>query len=126
MVGRDLGCLYLERSVADDLVGNGNHGLAALRLLLEPEAVRLVAARALDEIQLAPMRRTLADMVAAHAASDTAAFIEANYGFRTAWLELVTNRRLVRAIELYADHVRYMRVLTLCDPGVRSGVVARA
>ncbi|MFO1377897.1 MAG: GntR family transcriptional regulator [Steroidobacteraceae bacterium] len=115
--GRGLTATVLTVSDAEEIY--------ALRLLLEPEAVRLVAARALDEIQLAPMRRTLADMVAAHAASDTAAFIEANYGFRTAWLELVTNRRLVRAIELYADHVRYMRVLTLCDPGVRSGVVAR-
>jgi DNA-binding GntR family transcriptional regulator len=115
--GRGLTATALTVSDADEIY--------ALRLLLEPEAVRLVAARAPSETQLAPMRDALADMVAAHAASDAAAFIEANYRFRTAWLDLVTNRRLVRAIELYADHVRYMRVLTLCDAGIRCGVVDR-
>ena len=33
------------------------------------------------------------------------------------------NRRLVRAIELYTDHVRYLRVFTLDDAQVRAVVL---
>jgi DNA-binding GntR family transcriptional regulator len=50
--------------------------------------------------------------------------MEANYRYRDVWTALVPNRRLVRAIELYADHVRYLRVFTLDDAQVR-GVVLR-
>lgn len=96
----------------------------ALRFLLEPEALRLVAAGRPDRGQLAPLRRGLEDMVAAHAADDGEAFMDANYRFRDAWTALVPNQRLVRAIQLYADHVRYLRAFTLDDAAVR-GVVLR-
>lgn len=96
----------------------------ALRFLLEPEALRLVAARTRgDAAALAPLRQALADMAAAHAADDGAAFMEANYRFRDAWTALVPNQRLVRAIELYADHVRYLRAFTLDDAAVRPVVL---
>ena len=73
--------------------------------------------------QIAPFREQLAAMVAAHTENDVAAFMEANYRFRAAWLEIVPNRRLLRAIELYADHVRYLRALTLGDrERARSGI----
>jgi DNA-binding GntR family transcriptional regulator len=62
-------------------------------------------------------------MVAAHAENDVEAFMEANYRFRAAWLEIVPNRRLLRAIELYADHVRYLRALTLGNREVRAVVL---
>lgn len=96
-----------------------------LRILLETEALRLVARRAHDDATLAPLRDALAGMKAAHAAHDGARFMEANYRYRTAWLELVPNRRLARSIELYADHVRYLREVTLDDAQVRRGVVER-
>lgn len=96
----------------------------ALRFLIEPEALRLVAAGAGGKARLAPLRAALAAMTAAHAAGDGAAFMEANYRYRDGWTALVPNRRLVRAIELYADHVRYLRVFTLDEAGVR-GVVLR-
>lgn len=96
-----------------------------LRVLLETEALRLVARRDDDDAMLAPLRAALADMESAHAASDGGRFMEANDRYRTAWLELVPNRRLARSIELYADHVRYLREVTLDDPQVRSGVVER-
>ncbi len=90
-----------------------------LRLLLEPEAIRQVTQRLNGRKQLKPIRGQLAAMVAAHAAGDVEAFSNANYRYRAAWLELIPNRRLLRAIEHYADHVRYLRVLTLGEVGTR-------
>lgn len=87
-----------------------------LRLLLEPEALRQAAAGA---GQCHALRNELAAMRAAHAADDVDAFMQANYRFRAAWLALVPNQRLLRAIELYADHVRYLRALTLGSPETR-------
>jgi DNA-binding GntR family transcriptional regulator len=97
----------------------------ALRFLLEPEALRLVAASRSDRARLAPLRAALEDMAAAHDAGDGAAFMEANYRYRDAWTALVPNRRLVRAIRVYADHVRYLRAFTLDDAEVRAGVLER-
>jgi DNA-binding GntR family transcriptional regulator len=49
--------------------------------------------------------------------------MEANYRYRDAWTELVPNKRLVRAIQLYADHVRYLRAVTLDSAEVRAIVL---
>lgn len=95
----------------------------ALRFLLEPEALRLVAVSRPDRKALAPLRAALEDMAVANEAADGAAFMEANYRFRDAWTALVPNKRLVRAIQLYADHVRYLRAFTLDTPAVRSVVL---
>ena len=94
-----------------------------LRLLLEPEALRDVAMRIPDKSQITPIREQLAAMIAAHAEDDREAFTEANYRYRAAWLKLVPNKRLLRAIELYADHVRYLRALTLGEREVRAVVL---
>lgn len=91
----------------------------ALRDLLEPEALRLVAASKPDRSRLAPLREALDAMNDAHEADSGAEFMEANYRYRDAWTALVPNKRLVRAIQLYADHVRYLRAFTLDDPAVR-------
>ena len=84
-----------------------------LRLLLEPEAVRRVANTGHDAGQLAGLTAALDGMVRADAAADTAAFIDANVRFHSTWMDLLPQRRLVRAIELYADHVHHLRILTL-------------
>lgn len=94
-----------------------------LRLILEPEAIRQATRGLTGRKQIQPIREQLAAMVAAHSADDAEAFSEANYRYRAAWLALVTNRRLLRAIELYADHVRYLRVLTLGDADTRAVVL---
>lgn len=91
----------------------------ALRFLLEPEALREIAAARPSRRTLAPLRRALEDMADAHVAGDGAEFMEANYRYRAAWMALIPNRRLARAIELYADHVRYLRAFTLGDAAVR-------
>jgi DNA-binding GntR family transcriptional regulator len=95
----------------------------ALRFLLEPEALRLVAAAKPDRKLLVPLRKALEDMAAAHEAGDGAGFMDANYRYRDAWTALVPNQRLVRAIQLYAEHVRYLRAFTLDDAAVRAVVL---
>lgn len=94
-----------------------------LRLMLEPEALRRVAENMTDPGTLRGLRRNLVAMRAAHAADDADAFMKGNYGYRAAWMELVPNRKLVRAIELYADHVGFLRSLTLGDRKTREVVM---
>ena len=94
-----------------------------VRFLVEPEAVRHVAEQANDPAALAPVVRALEASGAAHKAGDNEAFIEANALFRASWLALVPNRRLVHAVELYADHVQHLRALTLGNAKVRNVVL---
>lgn len=95
-----------------------------LRLLLEPEAARQAARQFRAGERLKPVRDHLAAMMDAHEAGDAEDFIDANDRYRAAWLDLVPNRRLLRAIEIYADHVRCLRLLTLGDRATRKVVIA--
>jgi DNA-binding GntR family transcriptional regulator len=97
----------------------------ALRFLLEAEAMRLIATASPGRAKLAPLRKALEDMGWAQEAGDGKAFMDANLRFRSAWMELVPNRRLAHVISLYADHARHLRVSTLHDAAVRSGVAKR-
>jgi DNA-binding GntR family transcriptional regulator len=82
-----------------------------------------VAASRPERKALAPLRAAMEQMVTAHEAGDGTAFMDANYRYRDAWTALVPNKRLVRAIRLYADHVRYLRAFTLDDASVRAIVL---
>ena len=94
-----------------------------VRSLLEPEALRRVAAQTANPTVCAPILQALEASVAAHKAGDNEAFMEANARFRRAWLALVPNPRLVHAVELYADHVQHLRTLTLGSVKVRNVVL---
>lgn len=94
-----------------------------LRMLLEPEAARQVARIPHGRPWLKALREYLAAMIDAQAAGDVDAFIDANDGYRATWLERVPNQRLLRTIELYADHVRYLRLFTLGDRSTRRVVI---
>lgn len=94
-----------------------------IRSLIEPEALRQVARQAINPVVRAPIMEALEASVAAHKAGDNTAFMEANERFRMAWLSLVPNSRLVRAAELYADHVHHLRALTLDKSKVRTVVL---
>ncbi len=94
-----------------------------VRFLLEPAAMRRVAELTPDAAVRAPIDEALAAASAAYKANDADAFREANIRFRNAWIALVPNRRLVRAIEQYADHMMRIRALTLGDQKVRSIVI---
>jgi DNA-binding GntR family transcriptional regulator len=109
--------------VVPTLSENDIDDIYELRLLIEPEVLRMVAARISDRKQALPFREELSNMVSADAVGDVQAFMEANYRFRSAWLKLVTNKRMLRVIEQYADHVRLLRALTLGDADTRAVVI---
>ena len=90
-----------------------------VRFLIEPAALRGIAASTANPAVRAPIDAALAAVIAAHQADDAAAFREAAARFRSAWLSLVPNTRLVRVIEQYADHMQHIRTMTLNDPKVR-------
>ena len=94
-----------------------------VRFLMEPPAMRGVAARTTDRALRAPIDTAVADAAAAHHDGDSEAFRQANVRYRAAWLALVRNTRLVRVIELYADHMQHIRALTLGRASVRSIVL---
>jgi DNA-binding GntR family transcriptional regulator len=91
-----------------------------LRVLLETEAVRQAAGGGAEQ---GAVRRALEQAADAHACGDAEGFIGANRQFRAAWLALVRNRRLVRMVELYADHVRALQFLTLGDAARQKAVL---
>jgi DNA-binding GntR family transcriptional regulator len=94
-----------------------------VRFLLETAAMRRVAELTPAAAVRAPIDEALAAASAAYKTNDADAFREANIRFRNAWIALVPNRRLVRAIEQYADHMMRIRALTLGDQKVRTIVI---
>jgi len=91
-----------------------------LRVLLETAAVRAAAhavgkagsAAGLTRLEAAIKRATAAVQI-----QDDEDFILANAEFRTAWLQLVPNGRLAKAVALYAGLVRSLQILSLGDRG---------
>jgi DNA-binding GntR family transcriptional regulator len=106
------------------LTGEDLDEIYDLRLLLETEAVRQAAARPDGAAGITDVRHALEQARAAHERGDAEGFIAANSRFRSAWLGMVRNRRLVRTVLFYADHVRALALLTLGD-SQRQKVVLR-
>jgi DNA-binding GntR family transcriptional regulator len=94
-----------------------------VRCLIEPAAMRRIAPLAANPATRSRIDAALADALAAHRTGDGAAFRDANARYRAAWLTLLPNARLVRVVELYADHMQHIRALTLDDPVVRTVVL---
>ncbi len=113
--GRSFVVPKLTRGDVDDIY--------EVRFLIEPAAIRGVAAFTTDRAARAPLDAALAAAAAAHRSGDAEAFGEAHRRFRAAWLALVPNRRLVRVAEQYADHLQHIRALTLGNPRVRAIVL---
>ena len=95
-----------------------------LRGILEPAALALVALSGTKPVSLPVLERAFAQAQAAQDSNDADAFREANALFHQAWQGQVPNRRLIHAIELYAGHVRYLRVLTLGSVPARKATLA--
>ncbi|MBI1906092.1 MAG: GntR family transcriptional regulator [Rhodocyclales bacterium] len=95
-----------------------------IRFLIEPAALRSIAALCTDAQRRAPIDTALQDAIAAHEADDPDAFRAANVRFRAAWMALVPNTRLVRMVEQYADHMQHIRTVTLDDKDV-PGIVLK-
>jgi len=94
-----------------------------VRCLIEPAALRRIAPLTANPATRSWIDAALVDAVAAHRAGDSAAFRDANARYRAAWLALLPNARLVRMVELYADHMQHIRALTLDDAPVRMVVL---
>jgi DNA-binding GntR family transcriptional regulator len=94
-----------------------------VRFLVEPAALRRIAPLAADAARRRAIDAALVDAAAAHRGGDSDAFREANVRYRAAWLALLPNARLVRVVELYADHLQHIRALTLDDASVRTVVL---
>lgn len=97
--------------------------ISELRVLLETGAVRAATLA----VRKAPggLKAVEAAIHRASKARDSGNvedFIRANREFRAAWLELVPNRRLVHAVEIYAGLVRSLQILSLGNP-TRQAVV---
>ncbi|MBK6296227.1 MAG: GntR family transcriptional regulator [Rhodoferax sp.] len=95
-----------------------------LRGILEPAALALVAQGEADPVALQELADALAQAQAADAANDSEGFSDANARFHQTWQAQLHNSRLTRAIDLYAGHVRYLRVLTLGSVPARKAALA--
>lgn len=94
-----------------------------VRFLVEPAALKRIAPLTVDARVRAPIDAALRDAVAAHRDGDARAFGDANVRYRAAWLALAPNKRLVRMVELYADHMQHIRAVTLGSARVRAIVL---
>lgn len=94
-----------------------------LRFLLEPAAAGIAVAEVGSPTDLASMASAVDDAVAAEKSGDFRAFLEANSRFHHAWRALVPNRRMSKLLDQYVGHVRFLRVLTLGDPGARKAAL---
>jgi DNA-binding GntR family transcriptional regulator len=94
-----------------------------LRFLLEPAAASIAVAEVTSPTDLASMSSAVDDSVAAEKNGDFRAFLEANSRFHNAWRALVPNRRMSKLLDQYVGHVRFLRVLTLGDPGARKAAL---
>lgn len=94
-----------------------------LRFLLEPAAAGLAVAAVARAADLAGMSSAIEDAVAAERSGDYRAFLEANSRFHNAWRALIPNRRMSKLLDQYVGHVRFLRVLTLGDPGARKAAL---
>ena len=99
-----------------------------LRRLLEPAAIRAAA----DAVRkgkasagsVERLRSAVGKSRKAHAARNVDGFMKANAEFRLAWLAIVPNVRLVRAVRLYDDHVERLRLMTLSTSRIRAVVLS--
>lgn len=89
-----------------------------LRLLLDPRAAAL-AARNLDNKDIAGLKLALAQARTAVASHDAAGLGIANVKFREIWTSAVSNQRLAEAIGRYADQILTVRIATLGDTAIQ-------
>lgn len=126
----------LARLVAEGLLENGDGGVRVpvptvsatqeicdIRRLIEPPAAHRAAGR-----MNGPARSALEAAVEAarraEAAGDEAAFLEANYVFRSVWVGRVDNARLRETIFRFDDQAGAVRRMTLALPAARGQALA--
>ena len=94
-----------------------------MRRLLEPPAARQ-AVHAMTVATVKILGDELANARGAERDGNFAAFIEANYAFRAAWVALVPSRRLRESIFRFDDQAGFVRRTTLVLPEARAEALA--
>jgi DNA-binding GntR family transcriptional regulator len=94
-----------------------------MRGILESAALALVAQAEPEPAVLATLTEDLDEALVADAANDVEAFGAANEHFHQTWQGQLHNTRLIQSIDLYAGHVRYLRVLTLGSVAARKAAL---
>jgi DNA-binding GntR family transcriptional regulator len=98
--------------------------LVAVRLLLEPIAVRMAATEYGNE-QVERISRAIRNEQSAIASTHPAAFARANEEFRHAIFDHLANRVLSRQIAQFDSHLHFIRSVTLKSRALRREIVAR-
>ncbi len=94
-----------------------------MRRLLEPPAARQIA-RAMTPELTGELTEALARARSAEKANDFAAFTDANYAFRAAWVARVASKRLRETILRFDDQAGFVRRTTLVLPAARAEALA--
>ena len=94
-----------------------------MRRLLEPPAARQIAGAMTPDLR-AELTEALSRARGAEKASDFAAFTDANYAFRAAWVARVASRRLRETILRFDDQAGFVRRTTLVLPAARAEALA--
>lgn len=90
-----------------------------VRLLLEPAAAAISCSHATVE-GLGRMKVAVDLAERAHRKADVLAYMNANWTFWAAWVEMVPNRHLVQVINRLRDHAQAVRLATLKDKEYRA------
>jgi DNA-binding GntR family transcriptional regulator len=100
------------------------HEVIAVRLLLEPPAVRMAAVE-FDAERIAAIDRAISGEDAAAAEKNPLRFAQANERFRRAIFGEIANRALRRAIAQFDTHLQFIRASTLKNLPLRRQIVDR-
>jgi DNA-binding GntR family transcriptional regulator len=111
---------YLVPSPTDEEL----HHIIAVRILLEPTAVRM-AAEEYDEVHIERISKAIKAEAAAANKSDPSAFARANEEFRHAVFDGLANKALSNLIRQFDNHLQFIRAVTLKDTALRKEVVSR-
>lgn len=90
-----------------------------IRLLLEPAAAAIACSHASVE-GLGRMKVALEQAERAHRKADVLAYMNANWSFWAAWVEMVPNSHLVQIITRLRDQAQAVRLATLKDKAYRT------
>jgi DNA-binding GntR family transcriptional regulator len=98
--------------------------IIAVRLLLEPAAVRM-AAEEFDPAAVERVSRAIEAQRAAVRKAPAAAFASANEEFRHALFDSISNKALGTLIAHFDSHLHFIRAVTLRDRALRQDIVGR-
>jgi DNA-binding GntR family transcriptional regulator len=90
-----------------------------VRLLLEPAAAASACKKATLE-GLGKMKTAVAAAERAQRQGDVQGYMQANWAFRSAWVEMVPNKHLVQIIDRLREHAQAVRLATLEDKAYRA------